>query len=91
MLTWTVEGPKKSVVFLDLQITIVVSRFVTRTYQKPLNLYLYLAKTSNYRRKLFEAVIYGLVQTYRTNHTYYAKYIRCTKLLYARHLERIYQ
>ena len=42
-LTWTSEEPSKSVNFLDLTITLKPNgTFTTATYQKPMNLYLYL-------------------------------------------------
>ena len=42
ILTWDFEEPSHTVNFLDLTISIENCRIVTRTYQKPMNLYQYI-------------------------------------------------
>ena len=74
-----------------MDIRIEGTSIVTKTYQKPLNLYLYLPYSSNHNRKLFKGVIYGLMKKYREQNTHYSDYLRFTKLLYVRHLERGHQ
>jgi hypothetical protein len=41
-LSWVIENPSSETTFLDLNIKIIDSKIVTTTFQKPLNLYLYL-------------------------------------------------
>ena len=88
ILTWTTPDPAKSVVFLDLRITIEGDRLVTSTYQKPLNLYLYLAGSSAHPAGMIKGVIYGLLRRYREQNTYYSDYIKFAALLYTRLLVR---
>ena len=42
ILTWEVDKPSKSVTYLDLTIEIDGDSFITRTFQKPYNLYQYI-------------------------------------------------
>ena len=42
ILKWNVEDPSLSVDFLDLNLTIEDGNIVSKTYQKPLNLYQYI-------------------------------------------------
>ena len=74
-----------------MDIRIEGNSVVTKTYQKPLNLYLYLPYSSNHNWKLFKGVIYGLMKKYREQNTHYSDYLRFTKLLDERHLERGHQ
>jgi hypothetical protein len=46
-LKWTVEEPTSSINFLDLNISIIGSSIHTSTFQKPLNLYLYIPPLPN--------------------------------------------
>ena len=41
-LSWVIENHSSETTFLDLNIKIIDSKIVTTTFQKPLNLYLYL-------------------------------------------------
>jgi hypothetical protein len=41
-LKWTIENPSLKTTFLDLNLSIQNSRIVTTTFQKDLNLYLYI-------------------------------------------------
>ena len=42
ILKWNVEDPSLTVDFLDLTLTIEDGNIVSKTYQKPLNLYQYI-------------------------------------------------
>ncbi len=42
ILKWTINDPSEKDIFLDLTIAIEGKRIVTTTYQKPMNLYLYI-------------------------------------------------
>ena len=59
---WTTEEPAKKMVFLDLTIRIEKGKITTTTYQKPMNLYLYLASQSNHSPALVKAIIYQLTK-----------------------------
>ena len=68
ILTWDFEEPSHTVNFLDLTISIENCRIVTRTYQKPMNLYQYIPPHSNHPPNMIKGIIYGLVSTfYRQN------------------------
>ena len=87
-LQWDTAEPSKSAVFLDLNISIEGKRIITRTYQKPMNLYLYLVPSSNHPPKQIKAIIFQLMKRYRLQNTYYSDYIKYSLLLYRRHLAR---
>ena len=61
---------------------------MTTTYQKPMNLYLYLASQSNHSPALVKAIIYQLMKKCKAQNSKHSDYIRYTKYLYRRHLER---
>jgi hypothetical protein len=88
VLKWTIEDPSKQVVFLDLVITIDDNRVITRTYQKPLNLYLYLPASSAHPTGMIKGVIYSLLRRYHEQNTYRADYIYFGSKLYHRLLPR---
>ena len=87
-LTWTTTEPSKSVVFLDMTISIEGGKIVTQTYQKPMNLYLYIPPASNHSPKQTKAIIFQLMKRYRLQNTKFKDYIKYTMLLYRRHLAR---
>ena len=65
MLDWKVSELTKSVDFLDLTITINDDGFVeTRTYQKEMNLYLYIPPSSAHPPGCFKGLIFGNLLTY---------------------------
>lgn len=91
VLKWSCNDPSDCCVFLDLNIKIKGSRIITSTYQKPMNLYLYLPAASAHPRGMIKGVIYGLLRRYREQNTYYSDYVRFAKLLYRRLLARGWQ
>ncbi|KAL3789320.1 hypothetical protein ACHAWO_007576 [Cyclotella atomus] len=60
ILKWDCEKPKKSVNFLDLNLTIEGRRVVTRTYQKPDNPYLYIPPHSAHP----DGIVHGTPMAY---------------------------
>ena len=89
ILEWDVIEPSKSVNFLDLTISINANRYIeTRTYQKAMNLYLYLPPTSAHPPSVIRGMIYGLLRKYKQQNTHRADYIEMTVLLYQRLAER---
>ena len=90
-LRWTINEPAKTAIFLDLTITIEDSRIITRTYQKPMNLFLYLPGPSAHPHGTIKGTIYGMLRRYRQHNTYYADYLHFTASLYRRLLARAHR
>ena len=88
VLTWTVNEPGKHCVFLDLNIRIEGQRITTSTYQKPMNLYLYLPSSSAHSDGMIKGVIHGRLRAYKEQNTYYADYLKFARLLYKRLIAR---
>jgi hypothetical protein len=65
-LKWTVEEPTSSINFLDLNISIIGSSIHTSTFQKPLNLYLYIPPLSVHPPSCFKGLIFGELKRYWT-------------------------
>ena len=61
ILTWKIEEPSTTVDFLDLTLTINNGRITSRTFQKKMNLYLYLLLASTHSGNVLKGIIYGLV------------------------------
>ena len=74
--------------FLNPTITIEKGKITTTTHQKPMNVYPYLTAQSNHSPALFKAIIYQLMKKYNAQNTRHSDFIRYTKCLYGRHLER---
>ena len=88
ILTWDINEPSLTVDFLDLTISIQNGKIETKTYQKDLNLYLYLPPTSAHPRNCIKGTIYGLIGRYYANNTHREDYISFVSLLYQRLLAR---
>ena len=63
-LNWTTAKLTKYVNFLDLTITWQKGKFMKRTYQKAMNLFLYITKHSAPPPGLTKRLITGLLETY---------------------------
>ena len=88
ILRWEIDEPSKSVNFLDLTLTIRGRRVETRTYQKKMNLYLYLPPSSAHPRSCIDGTIFGCVRRYFLQNTHRSDYVRFVVLLYRRLLAR---
>jgi hypothetical protein len=90
ILTWDIKKQKlsSSVDFLDLTLTIEGSRIVSRTFQKTMNLYLYLPSASAHSLSCIKGTIYGLINRYYAQNTYRKDYVYFVVLLYVRLLQR---
>ena len=64
ILTWEINKPSNSVDFLDLMLTIKGSKIVSKTYQKAMNLYLYLPAASAHPQSCLKGTFFGLVRRY---------------------------
>ena len=58
-LKWNVEELNTTCSFLDLQITITNNRITTKTFQKPMNLYLYIPPLSAPPTSCFKGLVIG--------------------------------
>lgn len=66
ILVWKVEPLANEVDFLDLTIAIGADRrIVTKTYEKPMNLYLYIPPASAHPPGVLKSIVFGNLQRYR--------------------------
>jgi hypothetical protein len=63
-LTWNIEELSTQTTFLDLNITIINNTLKFNTYQKPLNLYLYIPPFSSHPQSCFKGFIFGEILRY---------------------------
>jgi hypothetical protein len=64
LLTWTTDGLQDSATFLDLTLEIVDDRIVTKTFEKALNLFLYIPPSSAHSPGVLKSTIFGNVRRY---------------------------
>lgn len=89
-LTWDILKRKlsTSVDFLDLTLTISGNKIVSRTYQKEMNLYLYIPPASAHPAGCIKGTVYGLVRRYHAQNTSHHDFVHFVRLLYRRLLLR---
>ena len=64
-LKWTVDPPSRKVNFLDLTIQVDnLGIITTKTFQKKMNLYLYIPPYSAHPSGLFKSIIYSTIRRY---------------------------
>ena len=63
-LTWKVESRSTAVNFMDLSISIKNNRLVTKIYEKPENLYLYLPSASCHTPGIIKGTVIGMIYRY---------------------------
>ncbi len=63
-LEWKIEKPSNKTVFLDLNIELINSKIFTSTFQKSLNLYLYLPPRSAHPPSCLKGLIAGEMRRY---------------------------
>jgi hypothetical protein len=90
VLRWDVGDitPSESVDFLDMTLTIENNKIVSKTYQKAMNLHLYIPPMSAHPRGCIKGTIFSLVLRYFRQNTYRKDFIYYVGLLYFRTLER---
>ena len=89
ILRWKVEEPSNEGVFLDLTISISPEGIVsTKTYQKPMNLYLYLLPSSAHQKNTMKGVIFGELKRYHWQCTNIQDYVAVARLFFQRLLDR---
>ena len=86
-LTWETSTLQNSVVFLDLEINIdPQTRLLhTKTYQKPMNLFLYIPPHSAHPPGVLKSLIYGNLRRYWIQNTNRQDYVN-TARSFAQHL-----
>jgi hypothetical protein len=63
-LKWVIKEPSHRTQFLDLNIQLENSTIMTETYQKSMNLYLYIPPLSAHPQSCFKGLIHGEVRRY---------------------------
>ena len=85
VLKWTIEERSREVNFLDLTIKINgCNQIETRTYQKPMNLYLYLHNASAHPPGVMKGVMFGEVKRYKMQNTRRTDFLKMLRLLFIR-------
>jgi len=74
ILRWEVNEPSFSVNFLDLTITIEEGAIVSRTYQKPINLFQYISPNSAHPPWMIKGIISSMLNRYYYQNTYVEDY-----------------
>ncbi|KAL7491032.1 hypothetical protein ACHAWT_001425 [Skeletonema menzelii] len=88
-LRWDFGPLTRSIDFLDLTISIGPSyNIITRTYQKPINLYQYIPPHSAHSPKIMKGVVYSLLRQYRRQNSQESDYIHFVLLLFKRLVQR---
>lgn len=89
-LTWDILEQELSttVNFLDLTLSIQGHKIVSRTYQKEMNLYLYIPPASAHPTGCIKGTVFGLTRRYYAQNTFRRDYINFIKLLYHRLIRR---
>ena len=88
-LKWDTELPTNQTNFLDLTINIDKNGHIsTKTYQKPMNLFLYIPNNSSHPPGMTKSLIYGLLRTYYIQNTHHQDFINNAIKLYRRLLHR---
>ena len=78
ILEWDCSKRSKSVIFLDLVISISEnSTIVTRLYEKPMNLHLYIPSRSAHPKSVLKGLIIGQVRRFRLRNTYFSDFKTC--------------
>ncbi len=89
LLTWDSSQPSNSVDFLDLTISINVNRQITtKTYQKALNLYLYIPAASAHPNRMVNGIIYSLIKQFYNQNSEHDHFNQVVALLYKRFCAR---
>ena len=88
-LEWTYVERTSSVNFLDLTITIEPNGSLsTKTFQKSMNLFLYIPPHSAHPPGLMKSLVFGLLQTYFRQNSNYSDFLKMTTLLFQRLINR---
>ena len=91
-LRWEFEQLTDEIAFLDLKIKIdrTTKKLNFQTYQKPMNLHLYIPPHSMHPPGVTKSLIFGLLQTYKQQNTNPDDFQQMAKLLFHRLIARGY-
>jgi hypothetical protein len=90
-LRWTCDGRVNSLIFLDLQISIGPNcHLIFKTYQKPMNLYLYIPPGSVHPGKMLRSLNFGGLRAYWLQNTHLRDFYAMAVLLVRRLIARRY-
>jgi hypothetical protein len=87
-LQWNIEDLTTSTTFLDLSISIKDNQLFTSTFQKPMNLYLYIPPLSAHPKSCFKGFITGEILCYWNQNTDEEDFISITAQFIQRLLKR---
>jgi hypothetical protein len=88
-LEWTSEDPSKTVTFLDLTISIGDDqRISTKTFQKEMNLFLYIPPISSHSHTVLYGLIFGQLRRFWLQNTDETDFIRCASAFHKHLLAR---
>jgi len=87
-LQWNIEEPVYSTTFLDLTLTIQGHKIVSSTFQKPMNLYLYIPPLSAHPSSCFKGFITGEILRYWNQNSREEDFIQITSQFIQRLLQR---
>ena len=90
-LQWNVKELTTSTTFLDFQINIMNGQLHTKTYQKALNLYLYIPPISAHPQSCFKGLITGELIRYWKQNSDQKDFINVTQLFIQRLVQRGYK
>jgi hypothetical protein len=91
-LKWTSDGLTDEIIFMDLKIKIdpFSNHLTYETYQKSMNLYLYIPPNSAHPQGLLRGLIFGRMRAYWHQNTDKKNFVRMAKLLAQRLIARGY-
>jgi hypothetical protein len=88
-LEWTSEPPSRTVDFLDLTIHIGDDgRITTKTFQKEMNLFLYIPPISSHAPSVLQGLIYGQLRRFWLQNSFTDDYVHCASDFYDHLLAR---
>jgi hypothetical protein len=88
-LKWTADEPSENVIFLDLHISIAPTRNIhTKTYQKEMNLFLYIPPLSAHPAGVLKGLVYGNLRRFWKQNSDINDYIQVAHHFYRKLLER---
>ena len=90
ILKWDITDviPSLSVNFLDMTLSIENGKFISRTFQKKMNLHLYIPSSSEHPAGCIKGTIFGLIFRYFRQNTHQKDFVYFAGLLYYRTLQR---
>jgi hypothetical protein len=89
LLRWTADPPSDRAIFLDLDISINTNNIIeTKTYQKPMNLYLYIPPISAHPVGCLRGLVFGNLRRFWIQNTHREDYISVARHFAERLIER---